>query len=264
MGRSLWSVIALSAVAARWCRPPPSQRPGTPRATSCRPATSAGCRSRTNSTRPASALRRAHAPARKRHRGRHQPALPARELQARSGKTTTIDTGRPGLRLVYDDYGVPHVYGKTRADVAFGAGWTTARDRRLLILLGRGPARVAVADVPGIDAFGLVTSAQTFVPSPQAEALVTKQRKLIVKSFGAKGRQIIARRPGLRRRHQRLREGHRRHAAAGHRQRRDRGHRLHRLDLRRRRRRRGEQLASCSPSSSRGSARSAATRPGTT
>ncbi len=86
---------------------------------------------------------------------------------------------------------MPHVYGKTRADVAFGAGWTTARDRRLLILLGRYPARVAVADVPGIDAFGLVTSAQTFVPSPQAEALVTKQRKLIVKTYGAKGRQII-------------------------------------------------------------------------
>ena len=107
------------------------------------------------------------------------------------GKTTTIDTGRKGLRLVYDEYGVPHVYGKTRADVAFGAGWTTARDRRLLILLGRYPARVAIADVPGIDAFGLVTSAQTFVPSPQAEALVTKQRKLIVKQFGKKGRQIL-------------------------------------------------------------------------
>ena len=107
------------------------------------------------------------------------------------GATTEIQTGRPGLRLVYDSYGVPHVYGKTRADVAFGAGWTTARDRQLLIQLGRYPARVAAADVPGIDAFGLVTSAQSFVPSPQAEALVTKQRDLIVKELGAKGRQII-------------------------------------------------------------------------
>src|SRR5512134_3518856 len=50
-------------------------------------------------------------------------------------------TGRPGLRLLYDEYGIPHVYGQTRADVAFGAGWTTARDRGLLIQLGRGPAR---------------------------------------------------------------------------------------------------------------------------
>ena len=31
-------------------------------------------------------------------------------------------TGRPGLTLIYDAYGIPHVYGQTRADVAFGAG----------------------------------------------------------------------------------------------------------------------------------------------
>jgi hypothetical protein len=109
------------------------------------------------------------------------PVGPGREEQ----------TGRPGLRLLYDDFGIPHVYGRTRADVAFGAGWTTARDRGLLIQLGRGPARVAVADVPGIDAFGLVTSAQSFVPSPETEALVTQQRELLVRTYGAKGRQIL-------------------------------------------------------------------------
>src|SRR5262245_36304874 len=61
-------------------------------------------------------------------------------------------TGRPGLTLRYDTWGIAHVYGNTRADVAFGAGWVTARDRGLLIQIGRGPARVAVADVPNIDA----------------------------------------------------------------------------------------------------------------
>ena len=101
-------------------------------------------------------------------------------------------TGRPGLRLVYDSYGVPHIYGKTRADVAFGAGYATARDRSLLITLGRYPARIAVADVPGIDAFSLVTSGQSFVPSAQTEALVTQQQKLLVQTYGAKGRQILA------------------------------------------------------------------------
>jgi acyl-homoserine lactone acylase PvdQ len=108
------------------------------------------------------------------------------------GKTHTEDTGRKGLRLVYDIYGIPHVYGKTRADMAFGAGWTTARDRGLLLQLGRGPARAAVADVPGIDAFGLVTSGQSFVPSAQAEALVTKQQDVLKKVYGKKkGGQII-------------------------------------------------------------------------
>jgi acyl-homoserine lactone acylase PvdQ len=107
------------------------------------------------------------------------------------GATHAENTGRPGLKLLYDSYGIPHVYGKTRADMAFGAGWTTARDRSLLFQFGRPAARVAVADVPGINAFGLVTSGQSFVPSPAAEALVTAQKRLLVKTYGAKGRQIL-------------------------------------------------------------------------
>jgi len=101
-------------------------------------------------------------------------------------------TGHPGVRIVYDAYGVAHVTGETREDVAFGAGWVTARDRSLLLQLGRGPARVAVCDVPGIDAFSLVTSAQSFVPSAQCEALVTAQQRLLVDTYDDKGRQILA------------------------------------------------------------------------
>ncbi len=107
------------------------------------------------------------------------------------GATTEEMTGRPGLQLLYDSYGIPHVYGQTRQDVAFGAGWTTARDRGLLIQVGRGPARVAVADVPNIDAFSLVTSLQSFTPSPEAENLVTQEAQLLVQTYGAKGQQIL-------------------------------------------------------------------------
>ncbi|HEX2388296.1 MAG TPA: penicillin acylase family protein [Solirubrobacterales bacterium] len=101
------------------------------------------------------------------------------------------ETGEPGLQLIYDAYGIPHVYGKTRYDVAFGAGWSTARDRQLLLTLGRGPSRAAVADVPNLDAFSLVTSGQSFVPSAATEALVTKQRKLLVSKYGKKGKEIV-------------------------------------------------------------------------
>ncbi len=108
------------------------------------------------------------------------------------GATTEENTGRDGLELIYDSYGIPHIYGDTREDVAFGAGWATARDRGLLLTLGRGPARAAVADIPNLDAFSLVTSAQEFVPSAETEALVTKQRKLMVKEYGKKGKEIIS------------------------------------------------------------------------
>ncbi len=109
----------------------------------------------------------------------------------RSARPTWRTPAGPASSWSTTRYGIPHVYGKTRADMAFGAGWTTARDRGLLIQLGRGPARVAVADVPGINAFGLVTSGQNFVPSPAAEALVTAQKDLLVKTYGDKGRQIL-------------------------------------------------------------------------
>ena len=108
------------------------------------------------------------------------------------GATHEEVTGRTGLQLLYDSYGIPHVYGQTREDVAFGAGWTTARDRNLLLVLGRNAARVAVADVPNIDAFSLVTSGQSFTPSAAAEALVTQQAQLIVDTYGAKGKEIIS------------------------------------------------------------------------
>ncbi|NNK92663.1 MAG: hypothetical protein HKO87_09545, partial [Acidimicrobiia bacterium] len=108
------------------------------------------------------------------------------------GETTIEDTGRSGLTIEYDEFGVPHVTGETREDVAFGAGWVTARDRDLLISLGRGAARVAVADIPGIDAFGLVTTASQFVPSEAAEQLVSDQVQLILDTHGAEGEEIIA------------------------------------------------------------------------
>ena len=108
------------------------------------------------------------------------------------GTTHVEPTGRPGTTIVYDQYGIPHVTGKTRADLAFGAGWVTARDRSLLIQLGRGPARVAVDDIPGINAFGLVTSGQSFVPSAQTEQFLNDQVRELIATYGDKGRQIVA------------------------------------------------------------------------
>ena len=107
------------------------------------------------------------------------------------GATHEELTGRAGTTIIYDSYGVPHIHGDTKEDLAFGAGWATARDRGLLIELGRGPARVAVADVPGIDAFSLVTSGQSFVPSAATEKLVSDQQKLLVATYGAKGQEIL-------------------------------------------------------------------------
>jgi acyl-homoserine lactone acylase PvdQ len=108
------------------------------------------------------------------------------------GETMEEPTGRDGVSILYDEFGVPHITGETRADVAFGAGWVTARDRGLLLDFGRGAARAAVADVPGIDAFSLVTSGQTFTPSEATEQLVTDQVQLILDTYGDEGVELVA------------------------------------------------------------------------
>jgi hypothetical protein len=108
------------------------------------------------------------------------------------GETIEEPTGRSGTTILYDAFGVAHITGETREDMAFGAGWVTARDRALLLLLGRGPARAAVADIPGIDAFSLVLSGQSFVPSAETEQLVTEQVALIQEVYGEEGQEIIA------------------------------------------------------------------------
>jgi acyl-homoserine lactone acylase PvdQ len=106
------------------------------------------------------------------------------------GRTTRTERPRPGLRILRDRWGVPHVYGRTRDDVVFGAGWATAADRGLLMNLLRGPGRISALDVPGLDAFALATSARQFVPSAQTEAFLATQVALLRRQ-GARGARVI-------------------------------------------------------------------------
>jgi acyl-homoserine lactone acylase PvdQ len=106
------------------------------------------------------------------------------------GRGLREERPRPGLRIVRDRWGVPHVYGRTRQDVTFGAGWVTAADRGLLMNLFRGPGRIAALDVPGVDAFALATSGRQFVPSAATEQFLASQVDLL-RRLGADGRQIV-------------------------------------------------------------------------
>ena len=90
-----------------------------------------------------------------------------------------------------DRFNVPHVTGRTRNDVTFAAGWVTAEDRGLLIQQARGPARVAALDPPGIDAFALVTGLRTFIPSRQADRILSRQ-DAVLRSYGKRGRRVLA------------------------------------------------------------------------
>ena len=108
-----------------------------------------------------------------------------------SGKVVRTERPRPGLRILRDRWDVPHVYGRTRADVEFGAGYATAEDRFVLMELLRGPGRLAALDAPGLDPFALATSGRQFVPTQATEERVAQQLQL-VRSAGRKGQQLYA------------------------------------------------------------------------
>jgi acyl-homoserine lactone acylase PvdQ len=97
---------------------------------------------------------------------------------------------RPGLRIRRDRFGVPHVHGRTRALVMFGAGWVTGQDRGLFIETVRGPARLAALDAPGLDPFALATSLRQFTPSAQTERFLRRQA-IPLRRAGRKGRQVL-------------------------------------------------------------------------
>jgi hypothetical protein len=48
------------------------------------------------------------------------------------GARHSAPVGRSDVTVTDDAYGIPHIKGKTRAGMMFGAGWVMARDRGLL------------------------------------------------------------------------------------------------------------------------------------
>jgi acyl-homoserine lactone acylase PvdQ len=108
-----------------------------------------------------------------------------------TGQVVRTERPRPGLRVLRDRWDVPHIYGRTRADVEFGAGYATAEDRFILMELLRGPGRLAALDAPGLDPFALATSGRQFVPTQATEERVAAQLEL-VRAAGRKGRQLYA------------------------------------------------------------------------
>jgi acyl-homoserine lactone acylase PvdQ len=106
------------------------------------------------------------------------------------GRAESTVRPRAGLRIVRDRWGVPHVYGRRRADVMFGAGWVTAEDRGLLLQLLRPAGRIAALDVPGVDAFSFALSGRGYTPSAQAEQHLRETVTLLQSTRD--GRELLA------------------------------------------------------------------------
>ena len=157
------------------------------------------------------------------------------------GATREEPTGRPGTTILYDEYGVAHISGRTRADLAFGAGWVTARDRGLLLQARSGTGASCRRRHPGHRRLRAGDQPSVVRPQRSHRAARLGPGGSPRRDLRRQGPPDHRRRPGRGRRHQCLLGGPRDRPAAGHGQRRRRGDVVHRVDLRRRRGRRGRQ-----------------------
>ncbi|HEX8206611.1 MAG TPA: penicillin acylase family protein [Solirubrobacteraceae bacterium] len=107
------------------------------------------------------------------------------------GPVSTERVPRRGVTIVRDRFSVPHIKGRTRADVVWAMGWVLWQDRGLLLLQGRNPGRLAALDAPNIDAFNLVTELKTFTPTKQADRIISRTQTRSLRRFGREGKAIL-------------------------------------------------------------------------
>jgi acyl-homoserine lactone acylase PvdQ len=109
---------------------------------------------------------------------------------AGAGPVTKEPVSRAGVTIYRDRFDVPYVYGKTRDDVTWGAGWVLAEDRGLLLEEARYISLLAAIDAPGLSAINLIGDVASFKPTAQTEQEVAKQTGALM-AAGANGRGVL-------------------------------------------------------------------------
>ncbi len=97
---------------------------------------------------------------------------------------------RPGTTIIRDKaYGVPHIYGETRADTMFGAGYAGANDRLFLMDVLRHTGRAELASFLG--GSNAAADASQWGFAPYTEADLEEQIKEMGTEHGAAGKQAV-------------------------------------------------------------------------
>jgi len=108
-----------------------------------------------------------------------------------AGQVASTESPRPGVTIERDSaFGVPRVYGDTRADTMFGAGYVGAADRLFLMDVLRHTGRADLASFLGGSNAGADASQWGF--SPYTEADLEKQIAQAPQLYGQTGVQVVA------------------------------------------------------------------------
>ncbi len=109
------------------------------------------------------------------------------------GDVGTVESPEPGLTIVRDkSYDVPHIYGATRAEVMFGAGYAGAEDRLFLMDVLRHTARAQLAAFAGGSPSNRQMDETQWAIAPYTEQDLQSQIDAAPKLYGTAGTQVIA------------------------------------------------------------------------
>jgi acyl-homoserine lactone acylase PvdQ len=107
-----------------------------------------------------------------------------------AGEVESTIEPRPGATIVRDKaYGIPHIYGETRADTEFGAGYAGAQDRLFLMDVLRHTGRAELASFLG--GSNAAADAGQWGFAPYTEADLEKQIAQMPKLYGRAGQQAV-------------------------------------------------------------------------
>ena len=99
--------------------------------------------------------------------------------------------GEAGLTVVRDQYDVPHIYGQTRAEAEFGAGWAAAEDRLFMIDVLRHVARAELSSFVGGSPSNRAMDETQWQIAPYTEQDLQSQLNAAPTLYGAAGAQVV-------------------------------------------------------------------------
>ncbi len=110
----------------------------------------------------------------------------------RPGDVASVEHPEPGLSIERDaGYDVPHIYGDTRAEVMFGAGYAAAEDRLFLMDVLRHTARATLASFAGGSLANRQMDETQWQIAPYTEQDLQSQVDEAPKLYGAAGVQLV-------------------------------------------------------------------------
>jgi acyl-homoserine lactone acylase PvdQ len=98
----------------------------------------------------------------------------------------------PGVTILRDSgYGVAHIYGDSRSDTMFGAGYASARDRLFLMDILRHTGRAQLSSFLGGSLTNRETDRTTWQNGPYTDAELQQQVEALPSEYGQEGAQAL-------------------------------------------------------------------------